>query len=412
MPCLCGNAYLPGVGLKGVCVSFGRRINSVTVLPQGDCESVDLIFPGLVDLHVHMRGLEQRHKGDWGSESLAALRGGVTVVADMPNNVPRVDSEEVLRRKLDEADSESYVDFVLHTAFPLLVDDDRVTGLKLYPEDLLNDLSEIFARARELGKEVVVHAEDPHVLQEAGRVSSVADHGIVRPEEAEKAAVARIISLARRHGTRTRIAHVTLPETLLEASQIRECRTEVTFHHLILDSGSHRDIGPLAKVNPPLRSKEVVERLRSLVWAGMGDFLVSDHAPHAPEEKARPYEEMPSGMPWLDLAAPVLLTLIEKGMLPWRAVDMYSSAPASWLGIARGSLTPGGEADIVVLKRERWVAREDDLATKAGSHPFLGRELLWRVERVFIRGQLVLQEGEPLVRPGFGSPLRTAPPRP
>ncbi|MEM3446992.1 MAG: dihydroorotase family protein, partial [Candidatus Korarchaeum sp.] len=135
MVCFCGKLMLP-IGFVDSCIEVeGGEIRGIAKT-MGGCEQVDLVLPGMIDLHVHMRGLDQRHKGDWKSESLAALSGGVTVVADMPNNVPRIDNPEALRMKLEEATRESFVDFALYTAYPYLTEMSTVVGVKVYPEDM------------------------------------------------------------------------------------------------------------------------------------------------------------------------------------------------------------------------------------------------------------------------------------
>ncbi|RDD54062.1 MAG: hypothetical protein BA066_01000 [Candidatus Korarchaeota archaeon NZ13-K] len=406
MKCFCGKLMLP-TGFLDACIEVeGSEIVSISKVMRG-CEQVDLILPGMVDLHVHMRGLNQRHKGDWRSESSAALSGGVTVVADMPNNSPRIDSAETLAMKLEEARRESLVDFLLYTAYPYVAEESFVIGVKVYPEDMGNDMREVFRRAAQLGKEVVVHAEDPIALMEADEAHDLMEHPIARPEIAEEIAVTRVISLAMRYGTRLRIAHATLPSTLAAVKEARvrgfEVRAEVTPHHLLFSSEDAERLGSLFKVNPPIRRPEIRRELLMMVKAGYADFLVTDHAPHSLEEKSRGYDEMPPGIPWLDSFAPFLVQCVEEGSLPFRALLMYSSEPASHLGLRRGSLSPGNLADLVILRRERWVPRADDLYTRAGTSPLLGRELRWRVDRVILRGEIAFQDG-PIVPIGFGEP--------
>ena len=407
MTCLCGLAYLPSLGFEEVCIEFESTILRVSKAASGPCAEVDVILPGFVDLHVHMRGLDQRHKGEWRTESLAALHGGVTVVVDMPNNVPRVDNPEVLGRKLEEADKESYVDFMLYTAYPFLPDESYVAGVKLFPSDLMNDLNEVFSRASKLGKVVVVHAEDPLILGEAEKPTRVEDHWMAHPEVAEDVAVRRVLWLAERHGAKVRIAHSTLPTTLrlVHEAKVRgvNASAEVTPHHILYSIDDSSALGPLAKVNPPLRSRLVVEELRRMVRAGMADFLATDHAPHSPEEKSRSYEEMPPGIPWLDVMAPFLMSSIGEGELPAEIIDMYSSRPAAHLGLRRGRIAPGSLADLVILRKGTWVVGVEDLYTKARATPLRGKEMGWVVDRVFIRGELAY-DGGPVVGEGFGSP--------
>ncbi len=407
MGCWCGRVYTPS-GFEDACIEVESGfIKAITKSRMSRCQEVDLILPGFVDLHVHMRGLGQRHKGEWRTESLAALRGGVTVVVDMPNNVPRIDSDEALGMKLEEASRESYVDFLFYSAYPYLPDVNYVVGVKLFPRDLENDLNELFERASVLGKEVVVHAEDPLVLREAEKPTNPEDHWRAHPELAEELAVRRVLSLAKRHSTEVRIAHSTLPSTLMLVLEAKLCgvkaTAEVTPHHILLSIEDSVKLGPLAKVNPPLRSREVMRGLRAMVSAGLADFLVTDHAPHSREEKSRPYEEMPPGIPWLDVMAPFLLTLVERGDLPSRVLDMYSLHPARHLNLKRGSIAAGSIADLVMLRKDRWVVKGDELSTKAKSTAIEGMELRWRVDKVMIRGELVYDDG-PVVEEGFGRP--------
>ena len=140
-----------------------------------------------------------------------------------------------------------------------------------------------------------------------------------------------------------------------------------------------------------------------MVSAGLADFLVTDHAPHSREEKSRPYEEMPPGIPWLDVMAPFLLTLVERGDLPSRVLDMYSLHPARHLNLKRGSIAAGSIADLVMLRKDRWVVKGNELSTKAKSTAIEGMELRWRVDKVMIRGELVYDDG-PVVEEGFGRP--------
>lgn len=406
MACFCGKLMLP-TGLIDACVSLEGEVISGLVKAMRGCEQVDLILPGMVDLHVHMRGLGQKQKGEWRTESLAALSGGVTVVADMPNNVPKIDNPEALRMKIEEANRESFVDFLLYTAYPYLVEDKAVIGVKVYPEDMMKGLNEVFKRASQLRKEVVVHAEDPICLMEADRVDDVREHPRARPEVAEEIAVARVISLAAKHGTKLRIAHATLPSTLATVMEARAeglgVSAEVTPHHLLFSTEDAERLGSLFKVNPPIRMPYIREKMLKMVEAGYANLLVTDHAPHNPEEKSKSYDEMPPGIPWLDSLAPFLVQCVEDGSLPYRILLMYSSEPASHLSLMRGAIVPGNLADLVILRRGRWILKQEDLYTKAKMSPLLGKELKWKVDRVFLRGELVFQEG-PKVSMGFGKP--------
>ncbi|MCS7103670.1 MAG: hypothetical protein NZ992_07315, partial [Candidatus Korarchaeum sp.] len=106
---------------------------------------------------------------------------------------------------------------------------------------------------------------------------------------------------------------------------------------------------------------------------------------------------------WLDAFTPFLIQCVEEGSLPYRTLLMYSLEPASHLNLRRGFLVPRNLADLVVLRRERWVPKPEDLYTKAKASPLIGKELKWKVDRVFLRGEIVFQDG-PVVSMGFGKP--------
>ncbi|MCD6243769.1 MAG: dihydroorotase family protein [Candidatus Korarchaeota archaeon] len=407
MVCVSGRAFLRGSFHEVTILVESGKIRSIEKADRGNCINADLILPGFIDLHVHMRGLDQRYKGDWKSESLAALRGGVTLVVDMPNNIPRINSPENLQKKLEEAKRESYIDFLFYTAYPYLPDLDYVVGIKLFPEDLRSNLRPVFQRASKLGKEVVIHAEDPIILDEAEEPEKPEEHWKAHPEIAEELAVKRMLRLAELSGTRVRIAHATLPSTIQQVNEAKsrgiDATAEVTPHHILLSIDDALKLGPLAKVNPPLRSRDMVDRLRSMINHGLVDFLVTDHAPHSREEKERPYNQMPPGIPWLDIMAPLLVTLVENRTLSPDVIDRYSYYPAKHLGINRGSLTVGCTADLVLLDKEEWVIRGEDMSTKAKSSAFEGFKVKWRVKKVFVRGELIY-DGGPVVSPGYGLP--------
>ncbi len=386
MTCVSGKAYVGGRFLD-LTVYFDEIIERVSLVEEPGCEEAYIILPGFVDLHVHMRGLNQRHKGDWSSESLAALHGGVTLVVDMPNNDPPIDDYGPLELKYREASRESYVDFLFYTLSPFLPRDPVVVGVKVFP-DQLYDLDP-FKKARELDREVVVHAEDPEILSLSERAERPEDHWRTHPDEAELLATRKVVEMSSRVGNRLRIAHASLPDTVL-LGKAGGAKVEVTPHHLFFSRESVR--GPLAKVNPPLRDRASSSKLREMAFNGMVDFLVTDHAPHSKEEKSRRYEEMPPGIPWLDVMAPFLLTKIREGA-PVLLIDMYSSSPASHLKVNRGAILPGRLADLVLVSKEEWVVSDKELYTRAGDSLLMGKLLPYRVKKVFLRGELVFHEG-------------------
>ena len=405
-----GKAYVGEAVLKVAVAVEGEEIACVSspasAPPAEEVVELDegkLLLPGMVDMHVHMRDLELSYKEDWYTGTLSALAGGVTFVADMPNTRPATNSVRGLEVKLREASRKALVDYGIYAGLPSDLKELEallsrgVLGLKLYPEDLG---SPILERALELcameGVLVVVHPEDQEVVERRGRVP-----------EAEVRALEKMILLASRTGAHLHFTHVSLRESVRRVLEGKlsglSLSMDATLHHMLLDEGVSRRLGPLAAVNPPLRSRGDRLAILSAASKCLLDAVTSDHAPHTLEEKVAGAP----GFPGLELALPLLLTLVKDGLLPLSSLELYSSRPAKILGLRKGSLAPGWDADLVVadLKREE-VVSGSKMRSKAKFTPFEGFALRAVVERVYLRGSLAYDDGEVLLKPGSGRLVR------
>lgn len=400
---LVGRAYVDG-SLEEVAVAVeDGKIAAVTrpsLAPPAERKlelgASAVLLPGMVDIHVHMREPGLEYKEDWRTGSMAAARGGVTCVFDMPNNSPPANTCERLREKLSRASAKSLVDFGFYAGFSPGLEElgscpELFLGLKLYPEDLFHEKSlSAFMLAARLGKPVVVHAEDP------GRFKHSAVHSEARPPEAELSAARHAILLAARTGAWLHLTHVSTGAVLREALAARvslRVTTDVTPHHMLLNESLYR--GPsagIAKVNPPLRGEEdrrdVYEAARMLAV----DAVATDHAPHSLEEKLS--QSPPPGFPGLEIALHLLLREILEGRLPLRALELYSRRPSRLFGLRKGVIAPGFDADLVVVEKSQWVVKSSDFASKAKYTPFEGAVLRTRTAMTFVRGQLVYSDGE------------------
>ena len=373
-----------------------------------------LLLPGMVDIHVHMREPGLEYKEDWYTGSLSALRGGVTAVFDMPNNRPPTNSRERLLEKARIADQKSLVDFGLYAGVPRELSEleklrDLALGVKLYPEDL-GDVYELASTCANLGLPLIVHPEDPSKFRQARGPR----HDLARPPEAEVAAVHRLLELARRiRGLKVHFTHVSLGSSISLIVSRRLDGLRVTFdcaiHHALLDSRLYEtSLARVAKVNPQLRSSNDRRAVYNAIKSGTVDAVITDHAPHALEEKnSQDWESVPPGFPGLEIALPLLLTEIVEGRMGVNVLELYSSRPASLYGVAKGALAPGYDADVVVVEYGvDYRVSGLRLASKAKYTPFEGWRLRARVVGAFLRGDEVLAEGEPLVGGGYGKFVR------
>ena len=394
-------------GRRRACVNVsGGRVESVTASPRYDLAipgSRDIIVvPAVIDIHVHLRGLRQSYKESVASGTRAAALGGVALVADMPNTEPGIDSLEVLRERLEEVAAESYVNYMLYAAVPrdpaearLLAGSPAVAGFKVYPEDLASAREERLCAALRAahahGKPVVLHPEDPELLSiEAGW-----DRDTARPCHAEVSAVLAIRELAERCGARPRIhlTHVTCPETL-RLARAHGLTVDVTPHHLLLPLYGWQLLPHecYAKVNPPIRGLAASLGLLSRMFTHV-DAIASDHAPHAPSEKAQHPLLCPPGAASLEHWPLVLVRLFDAIGELRAFVQLCSRGPASILGLrARGCLEPGCVADVAVFAR-RLVRLHTLTASKARWSPYA----MWHgysLELLSVGGRLVVVEGK------------------
>lgn len=371
-------------------------------------ETVDLsrwiALPGMIDIHVHLRGLDLAYKEDEWSGTRAAVHGGVTAVVDMPNTVPRIDRVEVLRRKLVDLFSKSWVDFGVFIALPkdlrelyAMLSTSGVVGVKIYPEDY----ERFAALASRIPRDtlVVVHAEHPGLIREG---CSFGTRWRCRPVEAELEALNLLREVVKSSkGLRIHVTHATNGLVVAYAKSMG-FTVDTCPHYLRLTSIDEERLGCAAVVNPPLRPPEIAESL-ALCMSSL-DALSSDHAPHSMEEKSG--DVCCPGIASLDFYAPLILDLIKRGVLGLEdVVRLTNLGPQKILGVRGwGCIEPGCVASytIVDLDGVTRVVREH-VESKCRVSPYEGLELNGRVVATIVRGFIAYLEGEflekPLARP-------------
>lgn len=359
-----------------------------------------VLGPAFVDIHVHLRGLELSHKEDERSGTAAAAAGGVGVVVDMPNTRPQLRDPDSLSMKKNALSRLSLVDYAVWAGIPRapghaaeLARDPLVLGFKVYPEDFkAPGLEAALEEAARAGKVVVVHPEDPDLIGECG----LGRRGVeCRPPEAEVSAVHRIAAAAP-PGLRVHVTHASVPGTL-EAAASYGFTVDVTPHHLTFTS-SDEARGCMFKVNPPLRPRELASGLLDALSRGLVDCVASDHAPHTPEEKGLPPSDCPPGIPGLEYAARILLTLASRGVVTLASVwRLYSTRPAAAAGLeGYGCLAPGCRAALVVVdpSREGVVGKTTRDYSKAGPGAWEGFRYRGEPVALILGGSVVMEEGE------------------
>ncbi len=384
-----------------------------------------VVSPGLIDVHVHLRYPGQAHKETIATATAAAAAGGFTAIAGMPNTTPAVDSVDVIRDVLDVARAEGSVRVLPIATISRgrqgdqAVDFDELAaaGAFAFSDDGDSASSSAVMRAaleatHRTGKSVMVHCEDKAIAHGAMHEGAVSRElglpGI--PAEAEEIIIARDLLLAGLTGGWLHVLHVSTgrgAEMILDARR-RGVRVtaEVMPHHLTMTDrwvagdgtllhtdypAGQRDVAvpdALAKVNPPLRTAADTAELLAHLQRGTFDIIATDHAPHALEEKARPFAEAPMGMSGLELALPTLLGLVRAGHLTINdVIRRLSTEPARLFGITGGSLATGSPADLTIIDpAARWTVGPETLRTRSANTPLTGMEVRGRAVLTLIDG--------------------------
>ena len=384
------------------------------------------LLPGLIDDQVHCREPGLTHKATLATESLAALCGGVTSFLDMPNTQPPTTDRAALAEKRRIAAATCHVNY----GFYLGATNTNLEEVKRAgPEDacgvkvfmgastgnmLVDDpatLEGIFAGARLL---IATHCEfSPLIVENEkkyraryGDAVPIEAHPLIRSEEACYRSSSLAVGLAKRHGSRLHVLHLTTARELelftpgpIEGKRIT---AEVCTHHLWFDESSYATLGTKIKCNPAIKTTADRDALRAAVNADRIDVIATDHAPHTLAEKARPYFEAPSGLPLVQHSLLMLLDQHAQGLftLP-KIVEKAAHSPALLFGIAeRGFIREGYYADLVAVDlggRTRVDAAQ--VLYKCGWSPFEGTEFRGRVALTVLNGVPVFRDGQHIAGP-------------
>jgi dihydropyrimidinase len=447
--------------IRGGTVVLGQNISKQDILIQGETISdlghlsgkkadaeIDasglLVLPGAVDTHVHFNDefMNTASVHDFYKGTLAAAYGGVTSIIDFANQAPGQSLASALEKKKKEAEGEALVDWGVHPVIteatpevleeiPLMVIEGAPT-IKCYmtyrKEGLMveaEELRDILKALRYAGGMLMVHAEDNEIIEKnisrmiRSRKTQPIFHAKSRPPEAEEKAINRCLQLVRESYGRLFIVHLASAEGMELIGAARreglDIIAETCTHYLVFtEKMLERKDGIKWICSPPLRSQAVQDKL----WEGLRDgrisMVSSDDAAYSWEAKlygADRFDKCPNGIPGIE---PRLCLLYSEGVvkrrltLP-RLVELVSTVPAILFGLApkKGTLTPGADADIVLLDPEaRWTMNQQTLHMAADWAAYEDIEITGKIAKVFSRGELVIDGEECLAQKGRGRYLR------
>ena len=402
-------------GIRDILVENGR----ITEVSAGIEARVDntidakgkIVMPGIVDMHVHLREPGREDKETVASATAAALRGGVTSLLAMPNTQPCIDSADSVKllKEIIDKTAKSHV-FICGAITKerkgeklSAISELKKEGAVAISDDGVSvDKDDLMRQALKAGKEqdllVISHCEDrslcPSGVVNLGIISTrLGLRGISRESEYKR--VQRDLELAQKTGARIHIAHVSCKESVDLVAQYKKkgvkVTAEVTPHHFSLTEDALLGFDTNMKMNPPLRRKEDRDALKEGLKSGVIDVIASDHAPHTENEKEIEFERAEFGVIGLEteLAASVH-QLIKTGLLDWPDLAQKMCLnPAKILGINKGSLGIGRDADIIIISPEKeWAVKKEEFLSSSKNSPFLGWKLTGLVEYCVVSGSI------------------------
>ncbi|MBN8279589.1 MAG: dihydroorotase [Gammaproteobacteria bacterium] len=378
------------------------------------------LLPGFIDDQVHFREPGLTHKGDIATESAAAVAGGITSFMDMPNTIPNVTSRAVLMDKFRLARGRSRANFSFYFGGA----NDNLDEIRaLQPGDccgvkifmgastgnmLVDDpqvLELIFAECPLL---IATHCEDTPTIkaneerfrQQYGEDVPFSAHPLIRSEEACYKSTVLATSLARRHGTRLHVLHLTTARELelFEPGPLagKRITAEVCVHMLHFDDRAYAARGPLIKCNPAIKTPADRQALMAGLVDGRLAVVATDHAPHTLEEKGQKYFKCPSGLPLVQHALLMMLEHVHDGTLPLElVVEKTSHSVADLFGIRdRGYIREGYFADLVLVDHKTpTTVRREDVLSKCGWSPFEGDTFRSSIVTTIVNGTVAYENG-------------------
>ncbi len=397
-----------------ILVDGGKIVDMAPQIERGD-EVIDcsgkLITPGFVDVHVHLREPGGEHKETIETGTNAAARGGFTAVCPMPNTRPVPDNEktmEDINRRIEESASVKVLPYASITTRQLgkeLVDFDalKAAGAFAFTDDGVGVQSadmmlRAMKEAARIDMAIVAHTEENTLVNggavhEGGVSQRLGLKGI--PSVTESVQIARDVLLAEAAGCHYHVCHVSTKESVRVIRDAKRAgirvTAEVTPHHLVLDEEDIKEDDPNFKMNPPLRAADDRHALIEGLKDGTIDFIATDHAPHAEEEKSVGMETAPFGITGSENAFQLLYTkLVKTGVFTLQQlVDWLTVKPAEVFGLEMGALKVGRAADITIVDLNKtYILDKSKFLSKARNTPFHGMELTSDIYMTIVDGNI------------------------
>lgn len=421
-----------GTSYKGSLLIEGEKISKIfrdnipdSVLKNATVIDADgkWVLPGVIDTHVHFREPGLTEKGDFESESRAAVAGGVTTVFDMPNTNPQTTSAAMVEQKAEIASKKCLTNYGFYIGATnenvdeiKNLDPKSVAGVKIFMGIstggmLVNSkksLEDIFASAK---VPVVTHNEDVEMINANAEAIKakypegqipIFEHMNIRSSDACYKCTSYVIDLAKKYGTQLHVLHLSTKKeiALFDRNadiENKKITAEVCPNYLWFDETDYERLGAKIKCNPAIKKEKSRENLLIGLEQGSIDTVASDHSPHLLSQKQGDALTATSGIPSIQHTLPMMLQLAKKSNLSReQVVEKMCHNPAKIFKLEkRGYIRKGYYADLVIISPDDpYTIEEKDLLYKCGWSPMVGEQLQYKVEKTFVNGNLVYDEGK------------------
>ncbi len=380
------------------------------------------LLPGVIDDQVHFREPGLTHKATIYTESKAAVAGGVTSFMEMPNTIPQTLTQKLLEEKYEIAKGDSMANYSFYMGVSndnieevLGTDRKSVCGLKIFmgssTGNMLVDKEEVLERIfSSTDMLIATHCEDEEIIrsntekyiEKFGEDIPMSCHPLIRSVEACYKSSSYAVGLARKHGTRLHILHIsTAKETELFQNDIplteKKITTEACIHHLWFDDTRYNDKGSLIKWNPAVKTASDRAAILAAVLDDRIDVIATDHAPHTVDEKNNKYLKAPSGGPLIQHSLVAMMDFYHSGKISLeRIVAKMCHNPAVLFEVkGRGFIREGYYADLVLVNPNKgWTVSRENIMAKCGWSPFEGHEFQSSVTHTIVSGHLAYENGK------------------
>lgn len=433
---------------NGIIINRGRQTHGDILIKDERIERVDAqidqpakieidckgkwIIPGLIDDQVHFREPGLTQKASIYTESRAAVAGGVTSFMEMPNTKPASLTQEILAEKYAIAKAFSHANYSFYMGASndnieevLKTDPTQVCGIKVFMgsstgnmlvDDMIT-LESIFSRS---GMLIATHCEDEETirnntaaaLEKYGKHIPPSQHPVIRSREACYRSSSLAVELAKKHGARLHILHITTEEelALFEPGDLKNKKitAEACVHHMFFNDQDYLTLGNKIKCNPAIKKETDRLAIIQAIKDDRIDVIATDHAPHTTEEKAGDYQQSPSGLPLVQHSLNILLDLHLRGYFTMEEIVRKAChSVADCFGIMdRGYLDEGAYADLVIIDPDRrTTVTKESLHYKCGWSPLEGRGFQGAIDFTFVNGRIACDHGL-VMAPGSGRRLQ------